>query len=161
MGQVTIRALNKVPEGKTAWLPYIRYQELRRLFNDVDLPEFAALDEKYFRLHRFLCEVLGDDLPETKESIHQNAWTLLRRGYEIETITEDEYLRLKALFNACNETDNDDMELHPEGSHRALYNYLNHGLGLFIEAGRGPVWYRAKALLNHHNEKNSNPTGHR
>jgi hypothetical protein len=44
--------------------------------------------------------------------------------------------------------DKNDMELYDSGGHRDLYIYLTQMMGLFVQAGRGPVWYRAQALID-------------
>lgn len=40
-----------------------------------------------------------------------------------------------------------DWELYETGRHRDLNNYLTKTMGLPVQAGRGPVWYRAQALI--------------
>ena len=64
-------------------------------------------------------------------------------------LTPKEMAGLIEIFSMTNAADFDDMELHQEGSHRALYNYITKTLGLSVEAGRGPVWHRAKRLIDH------------
>lgn len=147
-GQAIVDRLCVVPDGKLAWLSYKQYRRLQKLFDAVDIPTTdPTLDSSYATLHYFLSVEAGLDIPPTQSHIHYNAFALMRRGYIKEELTATEYTQLRRLFDQATETDIDDMDLHAEGNHRALYNFLTRGLGLFVEAGRGPVWHRAKALL--------------
>ncbi|HNB54440.1 MAG TPA: hypothetical protein PK530_21010 [Anaerolineales bacterium] len=65
----------------------------------------------------------------------------------MEEITEKEYQDLLRLMDDLEQPDPDDMELHEAGGHRNLYNYLTTQMGISVPKGRGPVWYRAKRLL--------------
>ena len=67
-----------------------------------------------------------------------------------EEITATEYARLISLMAGLEQPDKNDMDLYDTGGHRALYNYLTRQMGLSVEAGRGPVWYRAQALIQAH-----------
>ena len=139
--------LNVVPEGKAAWLNYEEYRELERLFEAVDVPGPGKLDAPYTALYDFLGRTADLTLPRDKAAIHFNAFTLLRRGYKIEEITEREYQDLVRLMDGLEQPHKTDMELHDTGGHRDLYNYLTRTMGLSVQAGRGPVWYRAQALI--------------
>ena len=50
-------------------------------------------------------------------------------------------------MNGVEQPEKDDMVLHDYGPHRDIYNYLVKELGLKVQPERGPVWYRAKRLL--------------
>ncbi len=150
MNTDTLLQQNLVPEGKKAWLTYAQYQELKRLFEAVS-PFTPEMDVAAFRLHHFLTQVAGlVDVPISLETLHFNAFVLLRRGYKPEEITYKEYTDLLRLFDGLEQPDPDDMDLHDMGGHRALYNYLTIQLGIYVEPGRGPVWFRAKRLLETH-----------
>lgn len=146
MNAETLLQLNVVPEGKTAWLSYDQYQELKRLFEAV-APFSQEMDAVAFRLHAFLTNVARLDVPMNVETLHFNAFVLLRRGYKAEEITEKEHLALLQLMDGLEQPDPDDMDLHEMGGHRALFNYLTKEMGLSVQPGRGPVWYRAKRLV--------------
>lgn len=80
--------LNIVPEGKAAWLSYEEYLELAWLFEAVDIPSEDPIapdvgtPSAYADLYNFLVRVAGlTNLPRSQQSIHFNAFTLLRRGY--------------------------------------------------------------------------------
>lgn len=139
--------LNVVPDGKAAWLSYENYVKLSQLFDGVNPPDQSVIDDNYAALYRFLVTVAGLKLPMDTASIHFNAFALLRRGYQVEEITEAEYLGLIGLMDGLEQPDKNDMELYDTGGHRDLYNYLTRQMGLSVEAGRGPVWYRAQALI--------------
>ena len=139
--------LNAVPEGKEAWLSYENYLELERLFEAVDLPGQGDLDDNYAALYDFLVRVAGLELPRSQAAIHANAFTLLRRGYKVEEINKTEYQNLVRLLDGLEQPAKTDMELYDFGGHRDLYNYLTQQMGLFVPPGRGPVWYRATALI--------------
>lgn len=66
---------------------------------------------------------------------------------KVEEITEREYLDLLRLMEGLEQPTRNDMDLYDMGGHRDLYNYLTRQMGLFVEAGRGPVWYRAQSLI--------------
>jgi hypothetical protein len=68
-------------------------------------------------------------------------------GAKVEEITETEYLGLIRLMDGLEQPDRHDMDLYDTGGHRDLYNYLTRQMGLAVEAGRGPVWYRAQSLI--------------
>lgn len=142
--------LNVVPEGQAAWLSYEDYRALERLFEAVDVPDPGKLDLTYLALYDFLVRVAGLTLPRDKAAIHFNAFTLLRRGYKIEEITEREYRELLRLIDGLEQPHKTDLELHDTGRHRDLYNYLTKTMGLPVQAGRGPAWYRAQALIEKH-----------
>lgn len=146
MNTDTLLQLNVVPEGKTAWLTFDQYQELKNLFEAVS-PFSPEIDTAAFRLHRFLTEVARLDVPVNVEAIHFNAFVLLRRGYKVEEITEKEHQDLLRLMDDLEQPDPDDMELHEVGGHRNLYNYLTIQMGISVPKGRGPVWFRAKRLV--------------
>lgn len=146
----TLLQLNVVPEGKTAWLTFDQFQELKNLFEAVS-PFLPEMDTAAFRLHRFLTVVARLDVPVNVEAIHFNAFVLIRRGYKVEEITEKEYQDLLRLMDGLEQPEPDDMELHEVGGHRALYNYLTTQMGISVSKGRGPVWYRAKRLMECYN----------
>jgi len=146
MNTDTFLQLNVVPEGKKAWLSYDQYQELKRLFEAVS-PFSQEMDVSAFRLHEFLTNVAGLDVTMNVEAVHFNAFVLIRRGYKREEITEKEYQDLLRLLNDLEQPDPDDMDLHEMGGHRGLYNYLTTQLGISVQPGRGPVWHRAKRLV--------------
>lgn len=148
--KLRVTLLNCVPEGKPPWLSYAAYRELDRLFQAVRLPseEEVIFNIAYARLFTFLREQAGlQALPETEAAIHFNAFVLLRRGYQVEEITQAEYSRLAALLESAEQPARDDMDLFDVGAHRRLYDYLVNGLGVVVEPGRGPVWRRAKKLI--------------
>jgi hypothetical protein len=149
MDKEQLLTLNAVPEGKEAWLNYQTYCTLQALFEQVDTPtsETEALSEAYLKLYTFLTQKADIRPAKTAPAIHFNAFTLLRRGYKVEEITAAEYQTLQALMTEAAEADLADMDLYAFGHHRDLYNYLRQKMGLFVEAGRGPVWHRAKVLL--------------
>lgn len=146
MNTDTLMQLNIVPEGKEAWLTYPQYQELKQLFEHVS-PFLPEMDADAFRLHHFLTQTAGLDVPMNVEVLHFNAFVLLRRGYKVEEITPQELKNLLRLIEGLEQPSLDDMDLFDVGGHRALYNYLTSEMGLSVEAGRGPVWYRAKRLI--------------
>ena len=147
-----LQKLNCIPEGMPAWLDYKAYRRLKALFEALDPPaDSAGLNtEAYLRLHDFLLDAAGIKVPAAQDAVHYNAFVLLRRGYRNEELTENEFLALSTLMNGTEPADPDDMELYDFGNHRQLYEYLTKGLGVFVEAGRGPVWHRAQKLIEHH-----------
>jgi len=152
VGRVTkqeLLQLNAVPEGKEPWLSYDQYVELKRLFGLLPSPFHDDLhaDEAYARMHHFLTEVAQLEVSDDKAKIHFNTFVLIRRGYKVEEITQAEYDALRKLMDGIEQPDSDDMTLHETGSHRALYDYLRKGIGVSVEAGRGPAWHRAKQLM--------------
>ena len=152
MNKDTILHLNVLPEGKEAWLSYDQYQELKQVFEAVELPsdEGDIQSEAYLKLYDFLTNVAHLSVPMKEEAIHFNAFALIRRGYKIEEITDEEYEQLLELMATADQANIDDMSLYDFGRHRDLYNFLTHKMGLSVRAGRGPVWHRAKDLLNHY-----------
>jgi len=88
-----------------------------------------------------------------ESAIHFNAFVLIRRGYQIEEITVEEYNQLLRLRDGVAEAHIDDMALYEFGGHRDLYNYLTNRMGLSVQKGRGLVWHRAKALIDKHEER--------
>jgi len=134
----------------TNQIPYHRYREIAALFDQMKPPDAAMMDVTYSRARDMVKASIGGDIPDDVRVIHQRVETLLQHGYAVEEVTPGEYAQLKALFDACVEADIDDTELHPEGSHRALYTYLTRGIGLFVEAARGATWHRAKVLIETH-----------
>jgi hypothetical protein len=149
MNKQAILELNAVPEGKAAWLNYENYLQLEQLFEAVEAPGQGSLDPKYAALYDFLVKVAGLTLrlPRSQAAIHFNAFTLLRRGYAVEEITETEYKDLVRLMSGLEQPVKTDMDLYDFGGHRDLYNYLTKQMGLFVPPGRGPAWYRAQALI--------------
>lgn len=149
MDKETLLKLNRVPDGKPPWLNYKAFRKLQRLFDKLPPPEESGVleDADYLRMYDFLEEVAGIKLPELQEAVHLNAFVLIRRGYQVEEITEAEYKRLIGLLEGTEEAYPDDMELHDFGNHRALFTYLSEELGVFVEPGRGPVWHRARQLV--------------
>jgi len=142
--------LNVLPEGVPAWLNYSQYSKLKQKFEAVDLPsedDGLTADEKYLELHHFLVDIGGLQLPANERAIHFNAFAMLRRGYQVEEITEYELETLERLMDELYQPSIDDMDLHPAGRHRALYDYLTGQMGLFVEPGRGSAWHRAYALI--------------
>jgi hypothetical protein len=151
-GLELIKKLNVVPEGKPPWLSYSKYREFRKLFSAVDPPtKGETVRPGYANLHDFLVRVAKLNVPLNEQSIHVNAWVLSSRGYKIEELTEAEYHNLTELMEGTAEADMDDLILHEFGNHRNLYNYLVKELGIEVEAGRGPVFQRARLLLENHN----------
>ena len=53
-------------------------------------------------------------------SIHFNAFALIRRGYKVETITQQEYEHLHRLIDGLEEATEDDIDLYETGAHRGL-----------------------------------------
>lgn len=154
MDKAALMQLNRVPEGKPPWLDYKAFRKLQQLFERLDPPEEqeGLENEEYCRLHAFLVDVAGLPIPESQMAVHLNAFLLSRRGYQVEEITETEYARLLKLLAGTEKADLDDMELNDFGNHRALYQYLTEGLGVYVEPGRGPVWHRAMQLVKHHEQ---------
>jgi len=152
MNKETVVQLNVIPEGKEAWLSYDQYQELKRGFEAVELPstETGIQDKAYFKLYDFLTEVAQLSVPKNELALHFNAFVLIRRGYVIEEITPEEYEQLSKLMIDVDPADIEDMALYDFGGHRELYNFLTRKMGLSVRPGRGPVWHRAKDLLNHY-----------
>lgn len=144
---MTLKERNLIPEGKAAWIPYQRHVELSILFeNNIEYESVITTA----RIQEIIAVSVG--INTTGLSIAetmQNAWTLIRRGYLPENLSLNELDGLAQIFAEAEEADIEDMELHEEGSHRALYNYITKTLGLYVEAGRGPVWHRAKRLIDH------------
>jgi hypothetical protein len=153
---------NRVPEGKPAWLTYSQYRELRHLFeatsahSEDELHAGSALA----KLQDFLLNVAKLNVPDDDQAIHFNAFVILRRGYRAEEITEQEYRGLAQLMEQAEQPDAHDMELHEIGTHRALYDYISQQLGLFVEPGRGPVWHRAKRLMEAYEKSKADQTNH-
>jgi len=146
-GKKIVEELNRVKDGP-AWLSYTHYRKLVASFEAVSVPDDEPMTPEYLALHEFLVDVAKlTDLPSTKRHTHFNAWALMRRGYKPEELTETEYKGLKALFEIAQPADEDDLELHEEGTHRAIYAYLTKAIGLDVVAGRGPVWHRARKLI--------------
>lgn len=158
MNKEELLQLNVLPEGKAAWLSYDQYLTLKRLFEAVAPPAEREMvtDQGYLELHRFLIQVAGLTLPLTEAAIHFNAFALIRRGYKVETITSEEYDHLCRLMSGLAEPSPDDMDLYEAGGHRALYDYLTKGVGLAVQPGRGPVWHRAKALIEQYEAEIAN-----
>lgn len=150
MNKEEILQLNVLPDGQEAWLSYDQYQDLKRIFERVELPstDQAIMDRSYFPLYEFLTKTAKLPVPRNELAIHVNAFTLIRRGYNIEDITAEEYRQLLQLMAEVDPTDREDMELYEYGGHRNLYTYLTKQMGLSVEKGRGPVWHRAKALVD-------------
>ena len=148
---------NVVPEGKKPWLSYDKYLELKRLFEAVPLPsqEDTTGDGRYLSLHRFLKEVAGLEVSKNEAAIHFNAFALIRRGYQVEDITLEEYERLLKLMDGLEKPHLDDMELYDTGGHRDLYTYLTKSMGLSVQPGRGPAWHRAEALIEKYEAESS------
>lgn len=65
----------------------------------------------------------------------------------MEDITPNEYRDLLQLMTDADPAPIDDMDLYEFGNHRDLYIYLTKTMALSVPAGRGPVWHRAKALI--------------
>lgn len=147
MNKQELLKLNVVPEGKEPWLDYEAYLKLGQLFEAINPPDQNFIDSNYATLYHFLVTVAGLELPLETASIHFNAFTLLRRGYKVEEITEREYKDLVRLMADLEQPDKNDMALYETGGHRDLYTYLTRMMGLFVQPGRGPAWYRAQALI--------------
>lgn len=156
MNRQELLQLNAIPEGKPAWLSYDRYNELRRLFDALPLPsdQSAETEVTYARMHHFLNDVAQVTVPFDKATIHFNAFVLIRRGYNVEEISRQEYESLKRLMDGIEQPDEDDVTLHESGSHRALYEFLRHEMGLSVRAGRGPAWHRADHLMKAYEQRN-------
>ena len=152
MNRETLHRLNVIPEGKAAWLNYEEYQTLKAIFEGISLPDndTRITDPTYFQLYDFLTNVAKLPVPPTEIALHFNAFTLIRRGYNVEEITAAEYEHLSALLAEVAPAEIDDLELHEVGGHRALYHYLTRIMGLSVKPGRGPVWHRATDLVTHY-----------
>ena len=157
MNKETVLQLNVVPEGKEAWLSYDQYQELKAIFQDINLPSSQTTidDKSYFKLYDFLTTIAQLPVQANEYALHFNAFALIRRGYKIEEITTREYEQLSALMMEVSQADIDDMELDDFGGHRALYRFLTNTIGLSVKQGRGPVWHRAKDLLDQYERVHS------
>lgn len=155
MNREEILKLNVIPDGKEAWLSYERYNELKALFEMVGVPsnDKNINDTHYIQLHHFLTNIAKLSVPLNEFAVHFNAFALIRRGYQIEEITEEEYNQLLSLINGIEEAHIDDMALYEFGGHRDLYNFLTKRMGLLVKKGRGPVWHRAKALVDKYVER--------
>ena len=153
-----VTTLSCMPKGAPAWLTYDQYQILKSLYATLENPltETGPLSLNYVSTHHFLSSVAKLDVPETTASIHFNAFALLRRGYKQEELTEAEYCKLHSLMERAEKPDIDDMDLHAEGTHRAIYNYLVRDLSLSVAKGRGPVWHRVKLLMVAHKKRQVN-----
>jgi hypothetical protein len=68
-------------------------------------------------------------------------------GNNIELITDQEYQCLIELMTNLDQPAEDDEDLYETGRHRELYDYLTKTMGLSVQKGRGPAWYRAAALI--------------
>ena len=149
MNKLDFLQYNVLPEGKEPWLSYDEYQKLKSLFEAVPLPasEGTSVGSQYVYLHRFLTEVAGLEIPQNEAFIHFNAFALIRRGYKVEPITQQEYEHLHRLIDGLEEATEDDVDLNETGGHRELFNYLSKGMGLSVQKGRGPAWHRAKLLI--------------
>lgn len=149
MNKEEILQLNVIPDGKEAWLSYDQYQALKAIFDEVEIPSDNPdqLDSTYFHLYNFLTNTANIQVPMNEAAIHFNAFALIRRGYRVEDITLDEYHDLLQLMKDIDQAHIDDMDLYETGGHRDLYTYLTQTMGLFVKAGRGPVWHRAKVLI--------------
>jgi hypothetical protein len=55
--------------------------------------------------------------------------------------------RLKDLLDACDYAHPDDLDFHPAGNHRNLYNFITGSLRMDCPSGRGPVYHFAEGLL--------------
>lgn len=151
MNKAEILQLNVIPDGKLAWLSYDHHLELKRLFESVALPgsnEAITANPAYLALYNFLTETAGLELPKSEAAIHFNAFALIRRGYEVEPITAEEYSHLVRLMEGLEQPAIDDIDLHDTGGHRDLYTFLTRGMGLSVQPGRGPAWHRAKTLID-------------
>ncbi len=150
MNKKEILRLNAIPDGKDPWLSYDHYQKLKQIFESVKLPSNnkIIIDRQYFQLYGFLTNTAKLQVPMNQFAVHFNAFALIRRGYKIEEITYEEYNQLLQLMDALNPADIEDMELHEFGGHRNLYNYLTKKMGFSVKKGRGPVWHRAKSLID-------------
>ncbi len=150
MNREDILKLNVIPDGKEAWLSHDHYQELKTLFEMVNTPsnDKNIVDSQYFQLHHFLTSIAKLHVPLNEFAIHFNAFALIRRGYQIEDITTEEYDQLLDLMDGIEQAHIDDMALYEFGGHRDLYNFLTKRMGLSVQKGRGPVWHRAKSLID-------------
>ena len=143
---VNAKLVNNVPEGRQAWLSYVDYRKLRTLADAA----IGGDDSVLAPLQAFLERTAGLALPVNidGEALRRAAFTLVRRGYLVESIDPGEYGWLLVLFEVAQKADSDDMDLAETGAHRALHSFLTQRLGLDVEAGRGPVWHRAAKLLD-------------
>jgi hypothetical protein len=150
MNKEEILQFNVIPEGKEAWLSYDHYQELKQIFEKVKLPanDKGIMDKAYFQLYDFLTNTAKLQVPKNEFALHFNAFALIRRGSKIEEITDEEYNQLLQLLAEVDQADIADMALAEFGGHRNLYSYLTKKMGLSVKQGRGPVWHRAKALVD-------------
>lgn len=155
MNREEILKLNVIPDGKDAWLSYDRYQELKSLFEAVNPPasDKDIVDSQYTQLHHFLANIAKLHVPLNEFAIHFNAFALIRRGYQIEEITAEEYHQLLYLMDGLEQAHSYDMALYKFGGHRDLYDFLTKRMGLSVQKGRGPVWHRAKALIDKYTER--------
>ncbi len=160
MNKEEILQLNVLPEGQAAWLNYDQYVTLKQLFETIPVPavneleaESQQINDSYLSLHHFLTKQTNLVVPISQSAIHFNAFALLRRGYQIEAITPNEYRDLKQLMQGLEQPDIDDMDLYETGGHRTLYDYLTQQMGLSVQAGRGPAWHRARTLLDHYDSE--------
>jgi hypothetical protein len=150
MNKEEVLRLNVIPDGKEAWLSYDHYQELKEIFESVKLPsnDKTIMDRQYFQLYDFLTNKAKLQIPMNESAIHFNAFALIRRGYKTEEITSEEYTQLLQLVDEADQAVLEDMELYEFGGHRNLYNFLTKKMGLSVKKGRGPVWHRAKVLVD-------------
>ncbi|MEM7029765.1 MAG: hypothetical protein AAF629_09380 [Chloroflexota bacterium] len=149
MNKEEILQLNVIPDGQEAWLNYDQVEDLKEIFDQVEIPsgDTHQINDGYLQLFDFLTNIADISVPLNEAAIHFNAFALIRRGYKVEDITSEEYQHLLRLMTDADQTHIDDMDLYVSGSHRDLYTYLTQNMGLPVKAGRGPVWHRTKALI--------------
>jgi len=127
----------------------LSFEAYRRLS---DLIGFLSNENPFTfgRLFEFITGAGGRALDDNvdNDTIRVAAYDLMARGYQVETLMRDEYEGLRDLYLVAEPASADDMELHDEGTHRAMYNFITRTLGLSVPAGRGPVYRRANKLLN-------------
>ncbi len=90
MTQQELLQQNAVPEGKPAWLSHGQHNELRRLFEALPSPatQSAEAEIAYARMHHFLVEIAQVNVPDDKAAIHFNAFVLIRRGFRVDTASQ-------------------------------------------------------------------------
>ncbi len=133
----------------------LRVQTARNVFRSFP-PEFIQVDLAPDAITPASREELDREiafLQEMRELGLQQMLSAIQDGQanrEVEEITPQEYADLVRLLDGLEQPAQTDMELYEFGGHRDLYNYLTRQMGLSVEAGRGPVWYRARALVENH-----------
>ena len=130
-----------VPDGRPAWIHYLDYCAIRRMFESLT-PENAYDAVELVRTRA------GIELPDDFDTVRFNLWVLIRRGYWMPDLTDTQRETLGRLLSHTAPTDDDDdTPLAPEGSHRALHAFLTRELGERIPQTRGATYAVASTYM--------------